>query len=71
MFAVALIVGSSLGETLALTAGDLMMWGIALASIGVLAGLIFICVDRSHSLITDKQPGNDDDEIPGKDTSAS
>jgi len=69
IFAVALIVGSDLGETLALMAGDVMMWGIALAAVAVLAGLIFIYIDRSHSLMMEKQPDTDgDDDAPGRDT---
>lgn len=66
IFVIALVIGQNQGETLALLAGDIMMWGIALAAIAVLAGLIYIYVDRSHSLMMDKRPNGDDEEHPGK-----
>ena len=59
LFVIALIVGQDLGETLALLAGDIMMWGIALAAIAVLAGLIYIYVTGSHSLVMEKSPKSD------------
>jgi hypothetical protein len=60
LFVVALIAGQDLGESLALLAGDIMMWGIALAAVAVLAGLTYIYLDGSHSLVMEKSPkGND------------
>lgn len=61
IFVVALVIGQDLGETLALLAGDIMMWGIALAAVAVLAGLIYIYLDRSHSLLMEK-PSNDSEQ---------
>lgn len=67
IFVVAIIVGQDLGETLALLAGDIMMWGIALAAIAVLAGLLYIYLYRPHSLVMEKRPNNADDKTPGGD----
>ena len=67
LFVIALIVGQDLGETLALLAGDIMMWGIALAAVAVLAGLLYIYLYRPHSLVMEKRPNNADDKTPGSD----
>lgn len=64
IFVIALVIGQNQGETLALLAGDIMMWGIALAAIAVLAGLIYIYVDRSHTLMMDKRPNGGDEKHP-------
>lgn len=68
VFVVALLIGQDLGETLAVLAGDIMMWGIALAAIAVLAGLIFIYLYRSHSLVMEKPSNGDDEKKSGSDT---
>ena len=64
IFVVAIIVGQDLGTTLALVAGDIMNWGIALAAIAVMAGLVYIYLVGSHSLVMEKRPSTDDKNTP-------
>ena len=64
LFVVAIIVGQDLGTTLALLAGNIMNWGIALAAIAVLAGLVYIYLVGPHSLVMEKRPKTDDNTTP-------
>lgn len=60
IFAVALIAGPDLGTEWALAGGQIMSWGIAIAAVAVLAGLIIIYVSGSHSLKMEKKPESED-----------
>lgn len=64
LFVVAIIVGNELGETLALLAGDIMMWGIALAAVAVLAGLLYMYRVGAHSLVMEKRPSQSGKDLP-------
>lgn len=64
IFAVAMIIGNDLGTTLALVAGNIMNWGIALAAIAVMAGLLYIYLVGAHSLVMEKRPNTDDNTTP-------
>lgn len=51
MFIIALIVGGSRGEYIAVTASDLIMpYFIKLAALAVLSGLLSIYIDGKHTL---------------------
>lgn len=50
MFILALILGGSAGESLALLSKEVMTWGIRLASISVLIGVVYIYISKEHSL---------------------
>lgn len=60
IFAAALIVGSDLGNAWAIFGGELMTWGIGIAAVAVLAGLIIIYANGSHSLKMEKKPDSED-----------
>ncbi|MCM3717651.1 hypothetical protein [Fictibacillus phosphorivorans] len=53
MFGVSLLIGGSAGESLAVFSGKLMTWGIRLAAIATLAGLVHIYLSKKHSLTMD------------------
>lgn len=62
IFAGALIVGPDLGTDWALAGGEIMSWGIALAAVAVLIGLIIIYVTESHTLKMEKTPAAEDSD---------
>lgn len=49
-FILSVIIGRSLGESMAIFSGNLMTWAIRLASIAVITGLINIYITKRHSL---------------------
>lgn len=49
-FILSVIIGGSLGESMAIFSGNLMTWAIRLASIAVITGLINIYITKRHSL---------------------
>ena len=63
LFAFGLLVGGSLGETVAIWAGEAMKWGIRLAAIAVLAGLIYLYIKNKHSLTIDSEKGHSVAEV--------
>ena len=60
IFAGALIIGPDLGTDWAMAGGEIMSWGIAIAAVAVLAGLIIIYASGSHSLKMEKKPASED-----------
>lgn len=50
IFGISLIIGGISGENLAIFAGNLMNWGIRLATLATLIGIIHIYLTRKHSL---------------------
>lgn len=60
IFFAALIIGSDTGTTWALVAGEIMTWGIMLAAVAMLAGIIYIYATREHSLMMEK-PSKDNE----------
>ena len=54
VFITALLIGPNGGNSLALFAGEIMTWGIVLAAISLIAGLIYIYATGSHSLKMEK-----------------
>lgn len=54
IFIAAIIIGPSLGSSLALFAGEIMTWGIVLAAISLIAGLVYIYATGAHSLKMEK-----------------
>jgi hypothetical protein len=49
-FIVSLIIGGSAGESLAVFAGKMMTWGIRIAAVATLAGIINIYLKKEHTL---------------------
>ncbi len=47
LFIISLVIS---GESLAVFAGQLMMWAIRLASLAIISGIIFIYLNKNHSL---------------------
>ncbi len=50
MFAVSFLLGGPAGETVAIVAGQIMTWGIRLAALAMVAGLLYTYVKKEHSL---------------------
>jgi len=50
LFAIGIIVGGPLGETVAVWAGQLMKWAIRIAAIAVFAGLLNLYLKKRHTL---------------------
>ncbi|MGE8207030.1 hypothetical protein ACQKP0_21225 [Heyndrickxia sp. NPDC080065] len=50
MYLIAVIIGGSGGEMIAIFSGKVMFWGIKLAAIAVLFGIINIYISKEHSL---------------------
>lgn len=62
IFAAALIAGQGLGNDWATFGGEIMTWGIGIAAVAVLAGLVIIYATRSHSLKMEKSSEPPSDE---------
>ncbi|WP_070121775.1 hypothetical protein [Bacillus marinisedimentorum] len=50
MFGVSFLIGGSAGESIAILGGQIMTWGIRLAAIAMVAGLLYTYVKQEHSL---------------------
>lgn len=50
MFAVTIVIGGVPGESIAILAGKIMTWGIKLAAVATLAGIIHIYLSKQHTL---------------------
>ncbi|MGE7185494.1 hypothetical protein ACQKKK_16265 [Peribacillus sp. NPDC006672] len=53
LYVVAFIVGGSAGEEISLFSQAAMTWGIRLASLAVLFGIVYIYISKEHSLTMD------------------
>jgi len=53
IFLLGIIIGGQFGTTLAVAAGEIITWAIILAALAVLAGIIYIYIDKQHSLTID------------------
>jgi len=62
LFFVSLVIGGSVGESLAVASGNLMTWAIRLATLAVLAGIINIYLSKRHTLTMDKDSSEKDVE---------
>ncbi len=49
-FTLSLIIGGSAGDSMAVLSGNTMKWGIRLASIATLAGIVNIYLKKQHTL---------------------
>ncbi|WLR51039.1 hypothetical protein LC040_17795 [Bacillus tianshenii] len=50
LFAVSFVIGGGSGETIAVYAGQIMSWGIRLAAVAMIIGLVNTYVKKEHSL---------------------
>jgi hypothetical protein len=50
LFMVGLVLGGTAATRLAVAAGDIMQWGIKMATVAVVIGIIDIYVSRNHKL---------------------
>ncbi|MCM3694271.1 hypothetical protein [Neobacillus niacini] len=50
IFIVSLAIGGSTGESIAVFAGKLMTWGIRIAAVATLSGIINIYLKKEHTL---------------------
>jgi len=66
-FAFSLIIGGSAGESLAVFSGKIMNWGIRIASIATLAGIVNIYLKKQHTLTLNAEEA--ETEIPLETTS--
>lgn len=57
MFGFSIIMGGSYGESLAVFAGSIMNWGIRIAAIATLFGILNIYLSRQHTLTMDMEAG--------------
>jgi hypothetical protein len=62
IFGVSLLIGGSAGESMAVFSGKLMTWGIRLAAIATLAGLVHIYLSKKHTLTMDADTDIPDEE---------
>lgn len=53
IFIVSLVIGGSTGESFAVFAGKIMTWGIRIAAVATLAGIINIYLKKEHTLKMD------------------
>jgi len=60
IFIFSLLIGGSLGESLSIFAGEVMIWAIRLGSIAVLIGVLSMYFSKTHSL-TLKQSKEEND----------
>jgi hypothetical protein len=61
-FTLSLIIGGSAGESVAVLSGNTMKWGIRLASIATLAGIVNIYLKNQHTLTLNAEEA--ETEIP-------
>ncbi|MBN6885100.1 cellulose synthase/poly-beta-1,6-N-acetylglucosamine synthase-like glycosyltransferase [Cytobacillus horneckiae] len=64
LYLFSIIVGGSLGESIALFGGSLMTWCIKLASIAALFGIIHIYIKKDHSLTMSSDSKKENQELP-------
>ncbi|XXM71509.1 hypothetical protein ACQ0QQ_17705 [Lysinibacillus sphaericus] len=50
LFGVTMVIGGEMGASLSVFAGKLMTWGIRLAAIAALAGIVQIYLSKNHTL---------------------
>jgi hypothetical protein len=55
LFALGIMVGGPLGESVAVWAGQLMKWAIRVAAIAVFAGLLNMYLKKRHTLTIDDE----------------
>ncbi|WP_368503269.1 hypothetical protein AB3N04_13535 [Alkalihalophilus sp. As8PL] len=63
VFIVSLLIGGSAGESLAVLSGKMMTWGIRLATIATIAGILNIYLSKQHTLTMNVQ-NSEDIEVP-------
>lgn len=61
MFALSLTVGGGTGESIAVLAGKIMTWGIRIAAVATLAGIIKIYLNKEHTLTIDVERSEGDE----------
>lgn len=55
LFLLGIIVGGTVGSTLAVFAGKIISWAIIFATLAVLVGIVHIYVNKKHTLTIDGQ----------------
>jgi len=55
LFLFGIIVGGSIGASLAVFAGEIISWAIILAALAVALGIIHLYINKQHTLTIDSQ----------------
>lgn len=64
MFTLSLAIGGGTGEFVAILAGKIMTWGIRLAAVATLAGIIKIYLNKQHTLTIDVEKVGEEEVTP-------